>query len=121
MTEMTSWMMILIRVNVRECSDSRYTNHLYDDTEIITRDTKEELLAYCYGLREAYKKEIPVSAYDSGTLLNFFGPIEVVNNASWTSDETGKIEHWFEEHSVTDEKLVNAAIDSGAVLHHLLK
>lgn len=121
MTITTSWMMILVRVNVRENSDSRYhSHHEFDETECITRDTKEELLAYCYGLREGYRKYVPASSYDSGQLLNFYGPFEVVNNGSWTS-EAGVTEHWFEECGVMDEKNVNDSIDSGAVLHQLLK
>lgn len=122
MTQSTSWMMIVVRVSVRENYDSR--RHSYDEfeeTEIVTRDSKEELLAYCYGMREGNRKNIPVSAYDSGTILHFYGPIEVVNNASWTSEETGLTEHWFDDHQVTDEKQVDEAIDSGSVLYHIMK
>lgn len=122
MTRTTSWMMITVLVNVRENSDSRYHSvNEFNETEVITRDTKEELLAYCYGLRERYKKETPISAYDSGSIINFYGPFEVTNNASWTSEETGATEHWFEDSAVMDEKTVNDAIDSGAVLFHILK
>lgn len=114
-------MMILVRVNVRESSDSRrYSHDEFDETECLTRDTKEELLAYCYGLREANKKLLPVSSYDSGTVLHFYGPFEVTNNASWQADD-GRVEHWFEEHGCMDEKMVNESIDSGAVLHQILK
>lgn len=122
MTDNTSWMMVLVRVNVRESSDSRRHSHdEFDETEIVTRPTKEEVLAYCYGIREAQRKHIPISSYDSGSIIHFYGPFEVVNNASWTSEETGLTEHWFEEYDVMDEKKVAEAIDSGAVLHQIMK
>lgn len=116
----TSWIMIMIRLDVRNHDSRRYSVDEYNETEIIISDTKEGLLARCYRLRESQKKFEPISVYDTGTKFVFCGPIEVVNNSTWRNAD-GTEEHWFEEGDALNETKVKEAIASGAVLHQILK
>lgn len=120
MTPTTSWMMIVIRLDVRNSDSRRYSSDEFNDIELITRDTKEELLAYCYGLHESNKRYEPSGSYDTGTRLNFYGPFEVMNNDHYTCQD-GTVEQWFEDSQVLNEDKVKEAIASGAVLHQIMK
>lgn len=121
MTKPTVWIMMVITVNVRENSDSRYTSHhLFDDVEILQADTMDELQALIYGHRETAKKHAPGGAYGSGTLFRYVGPFEVEHNAAWPNDDK-TIDTWFEDHHLLAEKIVGEWIDKGAFLHQMLK
>lgn len=113
--------MIKIDIRRRENSDSRYGGYdCFEDVEIIQADSREELIADCYGIRKKYKKPEDISRYDSGDFVKFIGPFEVSPNDSWT-DNDGKNHPFFDTWRVTDDYRVRLSIDEGAVLHGLLK
>lgn len=113
--------MIKIDIRRRENADSRYGGHdCFEDVEIVQADSREELLAQCYGIRKTYKDPAEVSRYDSADFVRFIGPFEVMPNDSW-KDEKGKKQPCFDTWRVSDEYRVKLSVDEGAVLHGLLK
>lgn len=117
----TVWIMIQINITCVENGDSRYQSYdVFSDAGIIQAETREEVLARAYGIREHNKKFEPNSLYDSGSLIQFVGPFEVPCNKSFTYDD-GHIEHYFEEHELLDLSEVNQQINTAAVLYQLIK
>ncbi len=114
------WIMIKIDIEVHENPDRRFTGvEHFDGVTIIQDDTREELLARCYGIRERAKQFAPKSPHDSGRTIQFVGPFEVEHNHAYAVGSS--IETCFEYFLVLDEKIISEAIDTGAVLHQLLK
>lgn len=117
----TVWIMIQINIRCVENSDSRKVSYdLFDDMGIVQADTRDELLARVYGIRKSNERYEPNSVCSSGSLIQFVGPFEVKCNRTFTYDD-GRIEHYFDEHDLTDLSEVNKSIDSGLVLYQLTK
>lgn len=117
----TVWIMIWITINRVTNSDSRYPGHdNFEDVDIIQADTREEVLAKAYGIRESNRKNEPTGIYDRGTIMKFVGPFEVPCNTSFTYDD-GHIEYYFDEYKLMTEPEVTKSIDSAVVLYQLTK
>jgi hypothetical protein len=117
----TVWIMIQINIQCVDSGDSRkVSREIFDDVEIIQANTRDEVLAQAYGIREHNKKYEPNSVYDSGSLIQFLGPFEVPCNETFISNE-GQVEHYLNDLPLRDISEVNRSIDSALVLYQLIK